>query len=857
MTLPTDPAQTLGESSEDRLLADLAECRRALASLSVDQDAALTASIRRRERQLDQIDRAQASLKAKDLQLRQVRAHLESARSRFGFRAQRAIGRRLRASLEWARGGGGHALASVTGLHGEAPARRPSETRSQSYDVDRERALASAIVAGLPATPTRPDASVTVVLVWSGDASRLRVALQRLAETQWPELEVRVVSTSVRDDRLPADLAHPAALIEGQDPEESLRLALEGLDSDYVLFLSDAIEPLESGWLARLIGGAHASGAGASGVRLVFGIHSAASSSTGDVSADPRLSHVGVLLRMVDGLPRASTPAPDADPLDRRYVADRSVAAVDGGCLLVRRQALADIGPVRAGDLEGSALSLGLRLRQHGWAVRYVGSAVAWDRREGVSTTVHDDPDVGALDSAALFREVMSDRLSGSFAIAEGPVHVGVVGRAMTDADGVRARLVEFGMDASAIDRLPSTADIDPTIDVVLLLDPMTDTDALPRHVVTAAWLGDRPDPWVDLPRFNDLDIVLVADDLTRSRVEAHTAKAAWVAPDPATAAGAQAFKDSLKRWVAARRVAIHIGPLTWEAAAGWGDTPFGRDIQKGFERRGWPATVHVFVERDSAPAVRADLALHIFGVRAPAVRLWQISVLWIISHPDFVRRDLCLPYDVVGVASDQFLGFLRGWLGADAPQLISLHQATDPDRFFPEPGGPAHDLLFVGSSRKVRRPIPDALAGTSHDFAVYGRNWTADLLDPRYLRGEWIPNDGLRRHYASAAIVLSDSWADMRDEGFIANRVYDALASGGLVISEAIHGVDEEFDGAVVTYRDRDDLLDRIEYYLARPGERAALADKGRRAVLARHTFGHRVDAILEAVEPLLVRLH
>jgi hypothetical protein len=415
---------------------------------------------------------------------------------------------------------------------------------------------------------------------------------------------------------------------------------------------------------------------------------------------------------------------------------------------------------------------------------------------------------------------------------------------------GIEARLAELGMEPAVVD---DVGDIGEMIDIVLLLDANPDAGSLPRGVIRVAWLSDRPDVWLSRPWFDDLDVVLVADDATRVRVEAASAKSAFVAAHPATPAGAGAFRDAILRWIAAPRVAIHIGPQTWDAAASWGDTPFGRSVQKAFERRGWPATVHVFSERDSAPAVRADLSLHVFGVRAPAVRPWQTSILWIISHPDMVTREMCLAYDLIAVASDPFLRYLQGWLGDDCPPLLALHQATDPDRFYPEAGGPSHELLFVGNSRHRRRAILDALAGTTHDLAVYGGNWTADLLDLRHLRGEWIPNDGLRRHYSSAAIVLNDSYPDMRDEGFIANRVYDALASGAFVVSEAVPGMDAEFDGSVATFRDRAELLDRIDHYLAHPAERTALAEKGRRAVLGRHTFGHRVEALTEAVAPLL----
>jgi spore maturation protein CgeB len=157
--------------------------------------------------------------------------------------------------------------------------------------------------------------------------------------------------------------------------------------------------------------------------------------------------------------------------------------------------------------------------------------------------------------------------------------------------------------------------------------------------------------------------------------------------------------------------------------------------------------------------------------------------------------------------------------------------------------------LLFVGNSRQVRRRILADLVGSSHDVAVYGGGWTAELLHPHRLRGEWIHNWELRRYYSSAGIVLCDHYDDMRDEGFISNRAYDALASGAFVISDRVPAIEEEFDGGLVTYGDADELSGLIDHYLSHPDERQARAERGRAAVLAHHTFAHRVDAIIEEI--------
>jgi spore maturation protein CgeB len=179
------------------------------------------------------------------------------------------------------------------------------------------------------------------------------------------------------------------------------------------------------------------------------------------------------------------------------------------------------------------------------------------------------------------------------------------------------------------------------------------------------------------------------------------------------------------------------------------------------------------------------------------------------------------------------------------------LHQATDPERFFPDRSGPQHELLFVANYRP-ERPIVEWLVPTDRDLAIYGRAWDEHGLDPRYLRGSHIRNSDLRRYYASAAIVLNDTWEDMRAAGFISNRIYDALASGAFVLSDDVQGLAVEFDGGVAIYEDADDLRAAIERFLGEPDARREIAERGRAAVLERHTFEQRAEAILGAIRPL-----
>ena len=150
-------------------------------------------------------------------------------------------------------------------------------------------------------------------------------------------------------------------------------------------------------------------------------------------------------------------------------------------------------------------------------------------------------------------------------------------------------------------------------------------------------------------------------------------------------------------------------------------------------------------------------------------------------------------------------------------------------------------------------RDLRDLLGGREpvRDLAVWGQGW-GRVLPPGLVVGQHLRNDEVRRAYSSAAIVLNDHWDDMREQGIVSNRVFDALACGALVISDHLPELEQRFGDAVVTYRTREELHASVARLLADPAERAERSATGRARVLAAHTFRHRVDQLLASIAPL-----
>ena len=632
--------------------------------------------------------------------------------------------------------------------------------------------------------------------------------------------------------------------------------AVRACRGNLVLFLNNDVQPVGPHWLGHLVESIEAADVAAVGARLVYPLV-ADGPRAGSRFADLTLQHGGVWFAPRDGAPQASPIGAGRDPDGPEAAAVREVPALTAACLLVRRDAFEAVGGFDTGYLYGQEdVDLALRWRAAGWRLAYDGRAVLWHHES--ATRVLDDRDARRERSAAnrerfvgtwacrLSRTTLLDAIAGG-AFWRAPLQVGIVpSPSGSPTTGPADALGRLGW---AVAELPARV-VDgavPSLDVLLLVDPTHDPRLDPGGLVRVGIVETADtDAWLAAPWLPDLDLVVAADAVSAERIGAATAIPVTVAPDPLEPA---VVRDALAAWVGARRVTIRSAAPSWEVAASWGDLHFARDLQRALRRLGRPTRIQLRDEWRQPWAARDDVAINLLGVSEPPCAPGQVNVLWHISHPDMASPELYERHDLVFVASDPFTAWMRDRVTVP---VRPLHQATDPARFAPGREGPPHELLFVANSRGVRRHLVDDLLPTERDLAVYGRGWTPERLDPRYLAGELVPNEDLAGFYAAAEVVLNDHWTDMQREGFLSNRLYDASASGAFVISDAIDGLREEFDGGVVAYHGRAELHALIEAYLADPAARAACAGRARAAVLARHTFDHRAQEILAAVAPL-----
>jgi hypothetical protein len=205
-------------------------------------------------------------------------------------------------------------------------------------------------------------------------------------------------------------------------------------------------------------------------------------------------------------------------------------------------------------------------------------------------------------------------------------------------------------------------------------------------------------------------------------------------------------------------------------------------------------------------------------------------AVYLIDVHLNIELREMLVPFfDYAFVAQRDYVDHFRALRNG---QVEWLPLACDPEIHGPRSRTKLWDVGFVGhvhSQVRARR---------------------LRLLAERFRVNEYehaYPREQIAEIYSQSKIVFNSSI-----NGDLNMRVFEAMASGSMLITDHIpNGQSDLFQKGVhlVEYSNDDELVAQVEYYLARDEERERIAKAAQQEVLARHTYAHRCQLILDTV--------
>lgn len=238
-------------------------------------------------------------------------------------------------------------------------------------------------------------------------------------------------------------------------------------------------------------------------------------------------------------------------------------------------------------------------------------------------------------------------------------------------------------------------------------------------------------------------------------------------------------------------------------------------------------------------------------------------AVLWILESI-FEKEHI--------YAIREYFDSLFLYIKSDLPRLFNednteayfLPCAVNEKVYFPMPKSEEVDISFVGNldidriqSERAMLLLEVVKRFQDLNIKIYGvlspdleKRFAEEFPSYRdYFQNRTISPQEVSALYSKSKICINIH-SSGRAEG-TNQRFFEVLGTKSFQIVNENDFINENFtEREVVTYRDREDLLNKISYYLENKQERMEIAENGYKKVIEEHTFRSRVSKVVEVIQ-------
>lgn len=232
------------------------------------------------------------------------------------------------------------------------------------------------------------------------------------------------------------------------------------------------------------------------------------------------------------------------------------------------------------------------------------------------------------------------------------------------------------------------------------------------------------------------------------------------------------------------------------------------------------------------------------FNIRLIKNNKIAIKIAWIRNWANkWVRRRWFKDFDFYLASSEKIFEIVENKVGGKTFILrigadTELFKPCDTDRIKDK-----SDLVFVGSYWGDKRDVIERLKVLDgFKIRLYGRGWDSFKFLKKYNQGE-IGYYHIPVIYGSSKIVLDDQHKETKPYDSINSRVFEALACGKPVVTNANKSITEVLDKGVICTKDEDETLDIIRDLLKDEERLKKMGEEGRKLILAKHSYEVRAN--------------
>lgn len=151
------------------------------------------------------------------------------------------------------------------------------------------------------------------------------------------------------------------------------------------------------------------------------------------------------------------------------------------------------------------------------------------------------------------------------------------------------------------------------------------------------------------------------------------------------------------------------------------------------------------------------------------------------------------------------------------------------------------YDVSFVGSIRADREQYIKVLKDRNIPIHLFGAGW-----------GRFVPYEEMVDIFEASKINLNFSKTYKYKKLGIKARVFEVCLAGGFLLTEYVLGIENyfEIDKEIVCFRNPEEMIDKIIYYLNHDEERRAIAQAGWKKATSEYTSFHIMSRVFAEIE-------
>ena len=251
----------------------------------------------------------------------------------------------------------------------------------------------------------------------------------------------------------------------------------------------------------------------------------------------------------------------------------------------------------------------------------------------------------------------------------------------------------------------------------------------------------------------------------------------------------------------------------------------------------------HVIVEDELDPS----LAMYIRDHTATTSVVFFSDDDWRMSHSlEWV------PYFNVALTTSHEAYTRYKELGHD--HVLLAPYACNPEWYYPLSLEKAYDVTFVGQAYRGRPELLIWLKEQGVNLRVWGSGWE-EYPNLRDVAGGFLPHWKMLEVFAKSKIVLGLSWCSI--DGTtpqLKGRTFEYPACCAFQLAYFDKNLEEFYqpEKEMVTFRDREDLLEKIRYFLIHDEFRHTIASAAYTRTVQEHTWEQRYRRIFQDISQL-----